>query len=113
MVNRLSAIITALCILLPAQASAQYWAWYPNYYGYGYYRAPYYGGGLGPSCGYYGCYVTHRYQYQPHLWYREPVPIRRYQPRHVAAPIRPLYHYDWSWGGGARAYLGDQWGGEW
>ncbi len=68
------------------------YATYPNYYG-GYYRAPYYGGGMRQSCGYYGCYAQH--QYSP--------PVRRYQ-------------YDWSWGGGNRGYLGGRgggWGGEW
>lgn len=98
--------LAALCILsVSTMANAQGYAWYPSYYGGGYYRAPYYGGGLGPSCGYYGCYVQHRYAYQG---YRQPV-------YHYRPPMQH-YHYDWSWGGGNRAYLGGRgggWGGEW
>ena len=69
------------------------YAMYPRQYAPGYYRAPYYGGGLRPSCGYYGCYAQ-RGGYQP----------------------APRYQYDWSWGGGNRGYLGGRgggWGGEW
>lgn len=56
--------IAVVCLLALTQvASAQFYpdrygyAWYPRQYAEGYYRAPYYGGGLGPSCGYFGCYA--------------------------------------------------------
>jgi hypothetical protein len=65
-----------------------------------YYRGGY-GRGLGPSCGYYGCYVQHRYAYQA---YR---PASRY--------YAPMRRYEW-YGGNSRAYLGGRgggWGGEW
>ena len=80
-------------------ANAQMYARYPSQYGHGYYRAPYYGGGLRQQCAYIGCYAQNRYAQQA------------YRP----AP-RPSYNYDWSWGGGNRGYLGGRgggWGGEW
>jgi hypothetical protein len=52
-------------------AVAQGYAWYPSYYGGGYYRAPFYGGGL-PYRGYNGYHMADRPMHRP-----------------------PVYHYDW------------------
>src|SRR5882672_4282631 len=59
----LLALLALLC--LTQTSAAQHYAWYPSYYGGGYYRAPFYGGGLGPSCGYYGCNAHHSYYAPP------------------------------------------------
>jgi len=89
-------------VMLVAPASAQYWypshgyAWYPSYYGGGYYRGGYYGGGL-PYRGYNGYHMAER------SMDRAPA----YRP--------PLVRYNW-YGGNSRAYLGGRgggWGGEW
>jgi len=81
-------LLVALAMLcLGGKAQAQYWyprhgyAWYPSYYGGGYYRAPFYGGGIPQTCGYYGCYARpairsgfgdyRQYHYiAPHHYYR-------------------------------------------
>jgi hypothetical protein len=79
-------VIAAIVLFFGVVGSAE-----AQYHGGGY------GRGLGPSCGYYGCYVQYRYAYQG------------YRPA-------PRYRYDWSWGGGNRGYLGGRgggWGGEW
>jgi len=75
-------ILSMLALLiLSVPASAQRYAWYPSYYGGGYYRAPFYGGGIPQTCGYYGCYARpavrsgfgdyRQYRYiAPHHYYR-------------------------------------------
>lgn len=86
-------MLALLILLVPA--SAQRYAWYPSYYGGGYYRAPFYGGGL-PYRGYNGYHMADRSMYR-------------------APAYRPPVRYQW-YGGNSRAYLGGRgggWGGEW
>ena len=84
-------LLTAVILITSAAAAnAQGYARYPSQYGNGYYRAPYYGGGL-PYRGYNGYHMADRPVYHP--------------------PVR----YNW-YGGNSRAYLGGRgggWGGEW
>ena len=84
-------LTTVILITSTVATSAQGYARYPSQYGHGYYRAPYYGGGIRQNCAYYGCYA------QPRPAYRPPT------------------SYQW-YGGNSRAYLGGRgggWGGEW
>jgi hypothetical protein len=70
-------VLAALALLCLGQAaSAQYWAWYPSYYGGGYYRDFYYGGGL-PYRGV-GGYMRPSYAYHPQPWHY--APVHRYNP---------------------------------
>jgi hypothetical protein len=78
-------ILLAVLFLAPTVANAQLYpdrygyAWYPRQYAPGYYRAPYYGGGL-PYRGYNG---YHMHDPAPGYGYRAPM--------HYAAP--PRYDY--------------------
>ncbi len=86
-------LTTVILITSTVAADAQNYARYPSQYGHGYYRAPYYGGGIRQNCAYYGCYAQPRQAY------------------------RPPTSYQW-YGGNSRAYLGGQncagcWGREW
>ena len=86
-------LTSVILIASTIAANAQGYARYPSQYGPpGHtYRAPYYGGGLRQTCGYYGCYAQRQQAY------------------------RPPTSYQW-YGGNSRAYLGGRgggWGGEW
>jgi hypothetical protein len=78
--------ISAIALLLvgamiSAAQAQQYrgYAWYPSYYGGGYYRAPYYSGGL-PYRGYNGYHMHDRPVYGGQVY---------------GPPGRPSYRYDW------------------
>jgi hypothetical protein len=94
-------LLAGLLLFVATEASAQYFvyqrqarsAYYGNYYNN---HGVYYGGPASRSpCGYYGC--------------------SGYLPRGERR-IPTYRHYDFSWGGGDRGYLGGRgggWGGEW
>ena len=89
-------IIGVLFVLFAGMMPAE--AQYYNRYAYAYPGRGYYSGG-----GHY----SERY-------------AQHYAPRYYAPRMAPSYAprggYDWSWGGGNRAYLGGRgggWGGEW
>jgi hypothetical protein len=85
--------ISAIALLLggamiSAAQAQQYrgYAWYPSYYGSGYYRAPYYGGGL-PYRGYNGYHMADRPAYRP--------PVYRYNWQAMKLPCRGCWPREW------------------
>lgn len=89
--------VFALLVLSTVAANAQYY----NRYGYAYPGRGYYAGG--------GHYSEHYYHQRS----------GGYAPRYYGPSVSryaPRGGYDFSWGGGNRAYLGGRgggWGGEW
>lgn len=98
----------AFCILVGAVQSAFAWqpipdrygyARYPSYYGNGYYRAPYFGGGMP--------YRPEGYYHdRPSYRYAQPAPAYRYAPR-------PSYNYNWRAFNGGRPFHEDWQHGGW